>query len=138
MSALGRYARQIAVSEIGPAGQKKLGSAVVRLSGDPLIIETAADYLAAAGVQVAQVKTDGTGLPSRGAARLNDETTELVAWAGEEDCGISFDGCTPVKSSPMTSSYVLASAGMLLAVGVTQRILGIAPADWSISLSAFG
>jgi adenylyltransferase/sulfurtransferase len=45
-----RYARQLALPEVGPAGQERLGAARAVIVGDGLAAETAARYLAAAGV----------------------------------------------------------------------------------------
>jgi molybdopterin/thiamine biosynthesis adenylyltransferase len=45
-----RFARQLALPEVGPAGQERLVRARVALVGDGLAAETAARYLAAAGV----------------------------------------------------------------------------------------
>jgi molybdopterin/thiamine biosynthesis adenylyltransferase len=45
-----RYVRQIALPEIGPAGQERIVAARVALVGRDLAAETAARYLAAAGV----------------------------------------------------------------------------------------
>ena len=45
-----RFARQIALPEIGPEGQTRIGAARVLVTGGGLVAETAASYLAAAGV----------------------------------------------------------------------------------------
>jgi hypothetical protein len=45
-----RFARQLALPEVGPAGQERLGAARAAIVGDGLAAETAARYLAAAGV----------------------------------------------------------------------------------------
>src|SRR5450432_2955816 len=45
-----RFARQLALPEVGPAGQERLGAARAVVVGDGLAAETAARYLAAAGV----------------------------------------------------------------------------------------
>ena len=45
-----RYARHIALPEIGPAGQARIGAARVAVVGDDLTAETAVTYLKAAGV----------------------------------------------------------------------------------------
>jgi hypothetical protein len=45
-----RYARQIALPEIGPAGQARIAAARVAVIGADLAAETAATYLRAAGV----------------------------------------------------------------------------------------
>jgi hypothetical protein len=46
-----RYARQIALSEIGPEGQERLLQARALVVGDDLAADIATDYLAAAGVR---------------------------------------------------------------------------------------
>jgi hypothetical protein len=45
-----RFARQLALPEVGSAGQERLGAARVVVVGEGLAAETAARYLAAAGV----------------------------------------------------------------------------------------
>jgi len=45
-----RFARQLALPELGPAGQERLGASRVAIVGRDLAAETAARYLAAAGV----------------------------------------------------------------------------------------
>ena len=45
-----RFARQLALPEVGPAGQERLAAARVAIVGDGLAAETVARYLAAAGV----------------------------------------------------------------------------------------
>ena len=45
-----RFARQLALPEVGPAGQERLGASRAVIVGDGLAAETAARYLAAAGV----------------------------------------------------------------------------------------
>jgi hypothetical protein len=45
-----RYARQLALPEVGPAGQERLAAARALIVGDGLAAETTARYLAAAGV----------------------------------------------------------------------------------------
>ncbi len=49
-AAVVRFGRQIALPEIGPEGQERIGTARVALVGDGITIETAGRYLAAAGV----------------------------------------------------------------------------------------
>jgi ThiF family len=50
VAAATRFARQIALPEVGPTGQTRLGEARVAIVGGGLAAETAARYLAAAGV----------------------------------------------------------------------------------------
>ena len=45
-----RYARQIALPEVGPDGQTRIGAARVLVTGGGLVAETAASYLTAAGI----------------------------------------------------------------------------------------
>jgi hypothetical protein len=60
-----RYARQIALPEIGPEGQSRIGAARVVVVGGDLTAETATTYLRAAGVgnlfPVAAVRAEGQG-----------------------------------------------------------------------------
>jgi hypothetical protein len=50
VAAVTRFARQLALPEVGPAGQERLVAARAVIVGDGLAAETAARYLAAAGV----------------------------------------------------------------------------------------
>jgi len=50
VAAATRFARQLALPEVGPAGQERLVAARAAVVGDGLAAETAARYLAAAGV----------------------------------------------------------------------------------------
>src|SRR3954462_14865626 len=45
-----RFARQIALPEVGPDGQTRIGAARVLVTGGGLVAETAASYLTAAGI----------------------------------------------------------------------------------------
>ena len=45
-----RFARQIALPEVGPDGQMRIGAARVLVTGGGLVADTAASYLRAAGV----------------------------------------------------------------------------------------
>jgi hypothetical protein len=45
-----RFARQIALAEIGPEGQTRIGAARVLVTGGGLVAETAGSYLMAAGI----------------------------------------------------------------------------------------
>jgi hypothetical protein len=45
-----RFARQIALPEIGPDGQTRIGAARVLVTGGGLVAETVASYLTAAGI----------------------------------------------------------------------------------------
>ena len=45
-----RFARQIALPEVGPDGQTRIGAARVLVTGGGLVAETAASYLVAAGI----------------------------------------------------------------------------------------
>jgi hypothetical protein len=60
-----RYARHIALPEIGPEGQARIGAARVAVVGDGLTAETAATYLRAAGVgklfTLPALRNDGRG-----------------------------------------------------------------------------
>jgi hypothetical protein len=47
---IARHARQIALPEVGPDGQRRIGAARVAVVGSDLAAETAATYLRAAGV----------------------------------------------------------------------------------------
>lgn len=66
-----RYARQIALPEIGPEGQARISSARVAVVGADLAAETAALYLRAAGV----------GSVSPFPARRGEGPRDAAAWA---------------------------------------------------------
>jgi sulfur-carrier protein adenylyltransferase/sulfurtransferase len=73
VAAATRFARQLALPEVGAAGQERLAAARAVIVGDGLAAETAARYLAAAGVGTLRLLGDGAGSRSR----LND------AWDAE-------------------------------------------------------
>jgi hypothetical protein len=54
-----RFARQLALPEVGPAGQERLVAARAAVVGDGLAAETAARYLAAAGVGALRLLSAG-------------------------------------------------------------------------------
>jgi hypothetical protein len=60
-----RYARQIALSDVGPDGQERICRARVAVVGDDLAADTAALYLASAGVgsviRLGPAQRDGAG-----------------------------------------------------------------------------
>ncbi|HEV3030358.1 MAG TPA: hypothetical protein VG319_01890 [Polyangia bacterium] len=55
-----RFARQLALPEVGPAGQERLGATRAAIVGDALAAEIVARYLAAAGVGALRLISDGT------------------------------------------------------------------------------
>jgi hypothetical protein len=59
-----RFARQLALPEVGPAGQERLGAARAAIVGDALAAEIVARYLAAAGVGA--LRLIGGGAAARG------------------------------------------------------------------------
>jgi len=71
-----RFARQLALPAVGPAGQERLGSARAAIVGDGLAAETVARYLAAAGVGVLRL----IGGPAAGAwdAALRGSNPDVV------------------------------------------------------------
>ena len=78
-----RFARQIALPEIGPDGQTRIGAARVLVTGGGLVAETAASYLTAAGV--GQVIARAVP-PANGSAWLEAlEEIDLVVRAGFDD-----------------------------------------------------
>jgi hypothetical protein len=127
-----RYARQIALPEIGGEGQQRLLDATVALVGDDLATRTAAEYLAAAGVgrlRAVPATTTGEGWKAalRGAGvvvcsggtrdpRLAQACAEvgvaLVDCAGNEQAVelASSSGRTPPAPPPQGASAVLAGA----------------------------
>src|ERR1700743_954464 len=66
-----RYARQIALPEVGPEGQAAICGARVLIVGGDLAAETARTYLAAAGVGAVEMRT-----------RVGDGAAWLDALAG--------------------------------------------------------
>jgi hypothetical protein len=78
-----RFARQIALPEIGPDGQARIGAARVLVTGGGLVAETAASYLTAAGIgQVIRRETP----PGDGQAWMEAlRGIDLVVRAGFDD-----------------------------------------------------
>jgi len=78
-----RFARQIALPEVGPDGQTRIGAARVLVTGGGLVAETAASYLTAGGI--GQVITRDVP-PSDGNAWLEAlGGIDLVVRAGFDD-----------------------------------------------------
>ena len=71
--AVGRYSRQIALPEVGSLGQARILAARIVLVVDGLVAETAARYLAGAGV---------------GRLTIVDHDTDFGAWPAEADLAI--------------------------------------------------
>jgi hypothetical protein len=78
-----RYARQIALSEVGPDGQERICHARAAVVGDDLAADTAALYLTAAGVgrvsRIDGARRDGAGWLDRLAE------TDIVVRSGFDD-----------------------------------------------------
>jgi hypothetical protein len=82
-AAVARYARQIALPEVGPQGQARICAARVLVTGGGLLSETAALYLTAAGVGQVIVRE---APPQGGEAWLKAmEGIDLVVRAGFDD-----------------------------------------------------
>jgi hypothetical protein len=88
-----RYARQIALPEIGPEGQSRIGAARVVVVGGDLTAETATTYLRAAGVanlfSLAAVRAEGQAAGSEGSDATNWRAllsnVDLVVRSGFDD-----------------------------------------------------
>ena len=79
-----RYARHIALPEIGPAGQARICAARVGIVGSDLAAETAAIYLKAAGVeQLFPLPPGGEGQGEGVPAFLS--TVDLIVRSGFDD-----------------------------------------------------
>jgi hypothetical protein len=88
-----RYLRQIALPEVGPAGQERLAAATVALAGQrrrdedgpDVVVEIAARYLAAAGVGSLRLigAVDGPGLEASLAASNPDALVTRAPWPAD-------------------------------------------------------
>lgn len=118
-----RYARHILLPEVGGAGQEKLCSAEVHISGESLFVELAGDYLSAAGVKVDA--HSGRGL----SISLRDERGVSLAVDGDDVV------CVPRPSAgagplPLESGFL---GACLAASEMLRIILELGPAHgWRI------
>ncbi len=88
-----RYARHIALPEIGPEGQSRIGAARVAVFGADLTAETAATYLRAAGVgQVFEAAAVYSALAVSGGSKHMDSAFDLIVRSGFDD--------TPMDAEP--------------------------------------
>lgn len=115
-----RFSRQIVL--IGAPNQKKIESATVTLSGDPSIVETAAEYLRAAGIGSIS-RGDAETVPSEAIA------DGIVVRVTKDGIGIGTGA-----PSPLADQFELTAAGMLLAVEVLKKIIGQGTASASIPI----
>lgn len=129
-----RYARQLVLPEIGPAGQIRLGRASVALEGDPSITSVAQTYLAAAGVGTV-TRNDGPGeWPGIAMARVSGLPDPIRATA--QSAGASV-GADPAHPSPMAPQSMYSAAGMLLAIESLKRLLDVGTGEtWSVDFAA--
>lgn len=119
-SRVDRFQRQIVVPQVGVFGQKKISDASVEISGDPSIVEVAAEYLAAAGV--GRIKTSHKDSPSQA------QSGSIVVCAHRN--GASINGSRP--PSPLADQAMLGAAGMMLAIDAIKTMLGLETKSWSI------
>jgi len=120
VAAVQRQLRQIALPEVGPAGQERIGKAVVAVaargregSGGDRLAETAARYLAAAGVGTLRLIGDaelGASLPALRQSNP-DLTVEEIAWPGEGAAWLdALDGVDLVLRSGFDDDAMLRAA----------------------------
>ena len=111
-----RYARQIALSEVGPDGQARICAARVAVVGRDRAAETAALYLRAAGVGRVLEPTVAQGFMSR--RTLEDEEIDLVVRSGFDDT--SMDGVAAQLGLPVI--YVRATVAEVDLVSFSGRV----------------
>jgi len=116
-----RYARHILLPEVGGAGQERLLTSEVRLSGEPALVELAGEYLSAAGVHVDAHSGAGLRLQSAG-----DAAQVCVRCAGEAVLVLSGDcaDCLGAPSGPLPLESG-AIAASLAASECLRRILSL-------------
>lgn len=110
-----RYARQILLREIGPAGQERLLGATLPARGRGPALEAAVELLCAAGVKVAERAGDGPwiGGLSLGAAAFADERL------GCADCRarlLATEPAAPERAAVAQSVGAAAAAELLLSI----------------------
>ena len=87
-----RYARHIALPEIGPEGQSRIGAERVAVLGADLTAETAATYLRAAGVgQVFEAAAVYSALAVSGGSKHMDSAFDLIVRSGFDDTPMDAD-----------------------------------------------
>jgi len=105
-----RYARQIVVPGIGGTGQEKLLATTVLVIGDPRGAETAALYLAAAGMRVVREAAEAGSCAVVVVADAGGSGEELRAWlagCAAPQCWYSVErdgftsGVTPAAPLPL-------------------------------------
>jgi molybdopterin converting factor small subunit len=129
-----RFARQVVLPEIGPAGQVRLGNAAVRLEGDPSITTVAYTYIAAAGMGTVTRSDAPAGVPGEATACVIDNGQLIRATAQANGASV---GAQPPHPSPMAPQAMYSAAGMLLAIESIKRVLGVGTGEtWSIDLHA--
>ena len=111
-----RYARQIALPEVGPDGQARICAARVAVVGRDRAAETAALYLRAAGVGRVLEPTVAQGFMSR--RTLEDEEIDLVIRSGFDD--MSMDAVAAQLGLPVI--YVRATAAEVDLISFSGRV----------------
>jgi hypothetical protein len=114
-----RYARQIALPEVGPDGQARICAARVAVVGTDLAAETAALYLRAAGVgTVLEARADGVSPYDSFMARRTLEEIDLVVRSGFDDT--SMDAVAAQLGLP--AIYVRATEAEIDLVAFSGRV----------------
>jgi molybdopterin/thiamine biosynthesis adenylyltransferase len=119
-----RYARQIALPEIGPAGQQRLAAARVAVvaHGAALAAETAARYLGAAGVGT--LRLIGGAEPSGDTLRASnpDLAVERRAWPADGQGWLTaLDGVTLIVRAGFDDDAMLRAAVRLGLPAIVMR-----------------
>jgi hypothetical protein len=129
-----RFARQLVLPEIGPAGQVRLCGATVSLEGDPSITTVAETYLKAAGFGSVRRSDAPGGLPGAATALLTGDPELIRATAQADGASV---GAAPLHPSPMAPQSMYSAAGMMLAIESLKRALGIGAGEtWSIDFTS--
>ena len=112
VAAARRYGKQIALSDVGSAGQERLLAAEVALAGTDLTIETSARYLGGAGIARFRVMAkDGDGRRVSEAAEAVGARARALPWpANGDDWEQSLRGTALVVRSGFDDDAMLRAA----------------------------
>jgi hypothetical protein len=104
-----RFSRQIALPDLGSEGQERLLAAEVALAGGDLGLETAARYLAGAGISRFRILGDSEAVAR--AAEEGGARVQRLAWPGDGAGWLAaLDGCTLALRSGLDDDALLRAA----------------------------
>lgn len=134
-----RFSRQIVLAGVGVAGQRRLSAAQYLFTGDPSIVEPAAEYVRAAGAAHVMTVEDGSVVPGLARCEVTIERgapVTICAAARPGGARVGVLSAEPIRPSPLADAGDQTEAGMLLAVESLRVALGEEPhAPWGIGPS---